>query len=724
MRVRNLAGRLNARSAEELSRIAAFWQIPVSGRDRHSTVGQLYREMRDIRTARDLWDRLAAAEQEIVRVLALSERAADLSVTVAELAATIDRDVEETRAIATDLYRKGLVAREGDDDELAIGELPRMFLPRELAAVFRRIQDEIDAGDLSTTPLPALLALLDDAEVDYAAERWGVEIVPGLRTRAEVIDQILVATESESTRSQVARGLDSDARRLWTWLQEQSPAAPVELSQAYAAIGLEGDSSVAAQRRRDVLAALEERLLAMHTYRPDAGRWLFVPADILKPRQRATRSADPPARVDERQVTTGDWQHPFAAPWDLVTMVRALQLPGTPRFRSFDDAPSAWLSQLNKNLWNAAPGSDEPPAGYLAFLAALARNEGAIDGGGPGSTEPMTLGRAWKHWRSRTFVDQLGRLLWWWSSSAEWIEGEERGDVFVEQAEWPQFRRKLLVLLATLEQGEWYRLSEIARWVVALDPDILGAGARVATAGALSTDRDDAEELAEAAARVVTEELRSAFTWFGLVEPGSLDDKTELVRTTELLRQLESAKPPADVPPLPGQPLTVSDTLVIELRAPSPVRVWALSAFADTLALRPAPHYQVTAASLERAMSGGSSVQDVIRFLENQTGEELPPPARELLSAWAAAFRRVLLRAILILDPDDGRSRERIARLVREAGWEVEIVEGVIQVAVSDPSVMPEVMTSIAELLSAEGYTAQEKRPPPATDSNDRSDGG
>ena len=54
MRVRNLAGRLNARSAEELSRIAGFWQIPVSGRERHSTVGQLYREMRDIRTARDL----------------------------------------------------------------------------------------------------------------------------------------------------------------------------------------------------------------------------------------------------------------------------------------------------------------------------------------------------------------------------------------------------------------------------------------------------------------------------------------------------------------------------------------------------------------------------------------------------------------------------------------------------------------------------------------------
>jgi hypothetical protein len=408
----------------------------------------------------------------------------------------------------------------------------------------------------------------------------------------------------------------------------------------------------------------------------------------------------------------------------LLTMVRALQLPGTPRIRSFDDASAQWLAELNRNLWNAAPRSDEPPAGYLAFLAALARNEGAIDGGGPESTEPMVLGRAWQRWRSRTFVDQLGRLLWWWTSSAEWIEGQDRGDVFVEHAEWPQFRRKLLVLLATLEEGAWYRLGQIARWVIALDPDILGAGARVATAGALSTDRDDAEEVAEAAAEVVAEELRSAFSWFGLVESGSLDDKTEAIRTTELLRLLETSQPPADVSPLPGQPLTISDELAIVLRAPSPVRVWALSAFADTVELRPEPRYQMTSASLERALATGSSVQDVVRFLETQLGQELPSAVGQTLDAWAAAYRRVRLRAALIIEPDDARSRERIARLVRESGWDVEIVEGMIQVAMSDPAAMPAAMTRIAELLAAEGYSAHQVTPPSAPAAGDRSDGG
>ncbi|CAN5795383.1 hypothetical protein BH24CHL4_BH24CHL4_08940 [soil metagenome] len=724
MRVRNLAGRLNARSAEELARIAGFWQIPVRGSDRHSVVGQLYREMRDIRTARDLWERLTAGEQDMVRMLALADPAAELSMTLAELASAIECGPQETRSIAAGLYRQGIVAREGDDDELPIGELPRIFLPRELAAVFRRVQDEIDAGDLSSTPLPALLALLDDAEIDHAAELWGVEVVPGLRARNDVIDQILTSIDNENQRAIVIRRLDPGSRNLWNWLLEQPPGAPVELPRAYEALVLAGGPAAAAQRRRTVIAGLEESLLAAHTYRQDASRWLFVPAEIRQPRQRPRKAVDPPRGIDQQQVAGSAWQHPFAAPWDLITMVRALQLPGAPRIKSFEDAPSEWHARLNAALWNSAPRSDQPPPGYLAFLAALARNEGAIDGGGPGSSEPMTLGKAWKHWRSRSFVDQLGRLFWWWNSSAQWIEGQDRGEVFVDHAEWPQFRRKLLVLLATLDPGSWYRMSETTRWIASLDPDILGPGAVVATAGALTSDRDGAEAPAEATAEVIAEELRSAFVWLGLVEFGSIEDSAEVVRPTDMLRQLEASAAPIDVAPLPGEPLVVSDGLSIELRAPTPVRVWSLSAFAETVELRPAPLYQITSASLERALAAGSSVQDVTRFLESQSGKVLPPTAQETLSAWTGAYRRVWLHAVLLIEPDDVRSRERIAQLVREAGWDVEIVEGAVQVGVRDSAGMQEMLDRIAGLLNSEGYTAQEKRPPSLQTVDDRSDGG
>jgi len=267
-------------------------------------------------------------------------------------------------------------------------------------------------------------------------------------------------------------------------------------------------------------------------------------------------------------------------------------------------------------------------------------------------------------------------------------------------------------------------MAEVSQWAVTLDPDILGPGAVVATAGALSTDKPGADESGEATAEVITEELRSAFSWFGLVELGSFEDRVEVVRSTDLLRQIEASDAPSDLAPLPGQPLVISDTLLIELKAPSPVRVWALSAFAETVALRPVPRYQITSASLEQAMAAGSSVQDVTRFLESQTGAGLSPGAQEPLRAWAGAYRRVWLYPALIIEPDDATSRERIAQLVRETGWDARIIDGAVQVRVADPAALPEVLREIAGLLNGEGYMAQEKRPPSDPAVEGRSDGG
>jgi hypothetical protein len=97
----------------------------------------------------------------------------------------------EAREVAIRLYRSGMLAREGDTQELPVGAVPRLFLPRELVQVFRRVQDEIDAGDLSGSSLRVLLEMLDDTEIEEAATIWGIRVIPGLRRRADLIGQIL-----------------------------------------------------------------------------------------------------------------------------------------------------------------------------------------------------------------------------------------------------------------------------------------------------------------------------------------------------------------------------------------------------------------------------------------------------------------------------------------------------------------------------------------------------
>src|SRR5262245_14886618 len=107
--MRNLLGRLNARTTEELTRIAAAWQVPLSSGDRLGMVSRLYRALADPRTARDCWDRLPEDERAMVRLLAVSEETA---LTLPDLADHLEISEEEVRQTAVHLYHKAIVARE------------------------------------------------------------------------------------------------------------------------------------------------------------------------------------------------------------------------------------------------------------------------------------------------------------------------------------------------------------------------------------------------------------------------------------------------------------------------------------------------------------------------------------------------------------------------------------------------------------------------------------
>jgi hypothetical protein len=119
--MRNLLGRLHARPPADLDRIAAFWRVPLGSGDRHGRVGALYRVMIDPVAARDVWARLAQNEAAMLRLLATGETRED-SLTLAEVAAGLGVAEAEARETALRLYRVGLLAREGDADELPSGK--------------------------------------------------------------------------------------------------------------------------------------------------------------------------------------------------------------------------------------------------------------------------------------------------------------------------------------------------------------------------------------------------------------------------------------------------------------------------------------------------------------------------------------------------------------------------------------------------------------------------
>ncbi len=87
--MRNLMGRLNARSDEELQRISIAWLLPGTARDRAALIAQLMRAMTDLRATRDFWIRRPADEQAMIAWFVGS--GSDQGATIAEVKAAYRR---------------------------------------------------------------------------------------------------------------------------------------------------------------------------------------------------------------------------------------------------------------------------------------------------------------------------------------------------------------------------------------------------------------------------------------------------------------------------------------------------------------------------------------------------------------------------------------------------------------------------------------------------------
>src|SRR5687768_11896466 len=209
--MRNLLGRLNARPADDLKQIADAWQIPLSGRDRLVQIGQIYRSMTRLTVVRACWD---ALEPRLRTTLGPILTAGDNGMSLPELANALGQAESTTRKSVIDLHTQGFLALDGASASLPIGELPRFFVPRELAHALRRIQEEMKRGDISGQSFKDLLATLDDHDIDEAASRWGIIVNPGYTQRTELVAELSRSVERGRAPANVAGELDQQARSL------------------------------------------------------------------------------------------------------------------------------------------------------------------------------------------------------------------------------------------------------------------------------------------------------------------------------------------------------------------------------------------------------------------------------------------------------------------------------------------------------------------------------
>jgi hypothetical protein len=691
--VRNLLGRLNARPPGDIARIAERWNVPLSGTEMRRQVGALYRTMTDIRAARAFYANLTPDTAAIVRGMALADR--DL-LTLPEIAALIDRPEDATRDAAVWLFFAGVLAREGDRQELPVGAVPRLFLPRELEQVFTRVVDEIELGDMRRESLRSLMAIVDASDIEEAAPHWGIQVIPGLRGRDELTEELLELMDDADRVRRVASGLSGDAAGLWRAVRDAAEAdGGLPYADALIAAGLlkEGERSPRsprqAERIRDVLEEVEGRLLVRHSYDDAGNRWLFVPDEVRNPGTRLRNlPLEPLMPAPAEEVTADPARQPHAVAWDVLTIQRELVSHRSPVWQPGEPLARSWQRQLNPRLWLA--GESAPPEGYAGFLLSLAYHVGLVEpdekpvraGAEKGAFRPRVTDMI-RSWRSRAFSAQTGALRDGWLSHEAWIEGRERDEIEVWGAWWPDVRANMLEAIGTLETGAWFRHRELARHLAQQHPALLGSVFTVASARG-SGDADTREARAAKIAQVIAIELETAFRWFGLVETGTVGTGTKrtlVLRLTDLGRAAsqrpdivpedDARLPGTETPPDAAPVLTVSETGEIALLRPAPLHVWSLSAFSEPVALEPVARYELTKPSLGRALGAGFDLDQVVTYLERQSGEALPERVLANLRDWTTGYRRVRLRRLLMIQPDDPALIDDLVGVLGDAGYEL-----------------------------------------------------
>ncbi len=709
--MRNLLGRLNTRPPDDLARIAGFWGIPLPTGEgtRHRQVGALYRAMTDPRAVRDAWDALDEPQRAVVRNLVLGKERA---VSLADIAVLLGTDEAEARKVATVLYRIGILTRDGDDASMPVGAAPQLFIPRELAQGFRRLQDEIEAGDLSKTPLRALLELLDDAEMEEAASLWGIRVIPGLRRRDDLARQVLQQVADPARVKNVASKRGPIAARIWARIRGEREHGGLALAEVAGAAGLDPAKARDAAQLRHALAELEGALLVWHTYRPDGSRWLFVPAELESDRAGEPMVIPTPEQVAPERVTPFPWRHPDSLAWDVLTLVREVTLASAPRPEQPDAAPRPWLRHVNRLLWNR--GEDTPPSGYLTYLLSLASTVGLLNRRAQEEGPLYELAPGFRAWRDRTFADQTAKLRDVWLGATDWIEGRGRTELEVWGADWRGFRLRLRAIFdelvpTTPGTEAWYLLTEVAEWAAARDPDLLGATFTAATARREDPSGDANERRRAAVTDAVIAECETGFFWTSTIEFASVRGRGRALRVRR--RRAEGGN---IVPfPTPGgassSALTVTDTGEIDLLRPSPLLVWSLSAFATNESLGETSRYRLSPDSLARALSAGFDLEQITAFVSRQSGEPLPPDLAAQLEAWTRGYRRVRVRRAFMLTPDDQGAVEDLKRALTLAGGSLQGVgDGRLLVELPDATAPDdEGTTALIAILRAAGFTPQ-----------------
>ncbi len=644
---------------------------------------QLERAMRDQIAARFVWERLDAAERQMLFAVvgpsarnwcaleALPERA---KLAPEEAFAALARLVEARLVFTEDARMQGgeLVQQRATfygyalprNAQAEIESKPIAWVPTELVTGLFATGRELFVPhmDRSDKTLDDLLLPYRQGDLDQIGRRFGLT-THAYYSRNEVRAAMAQnLSQPEAVRYALAR-LEPRVRDIYEWLRTRDGRAPLAAVRARLAMSEPQLSAV--------LHTCEEYALAFDTF-SDGERILFIPVETLANLQRAEQR--PPAKVGLHECPPPPAIRP-AEPiflWDLAALVASAYQSDVELTRSGSLPKRAAQRLVPTLVGERARRCEHEALDYVEMLKLEANELGLV--AAPASTAKqrahLTPGERIEPWARHDLVMQARRLLRRWPVDRWWMDlaGAQYREWHTFYLEIPVAREVVLKLLRDCQRGVWYSVQSFLETVQGDDPFTLRPSQRYAGKSGFKVAEDLRAQWRHTDGEIIVGMLRSTLYELGLLALGYEREAVpaagenvnpDAFMLTDFGAEVLHGESSGSQQPSPRTLVVQPNFQVLLMDAYMPSLYW-LVRYAALERIGRVSRFALTRESLCRGLQHGGDIEAVIAFLEAHSQKALPQNVVYTLRDWARVEDVVPAQVALVEVSDEELARELV----------------------------------------------------------------
>ena len=655
--MKSLSSILADEPLDSLRMIARWWGASEPATASSDSRQALERSMRDLISARFVWERLSEPERHVLfAIVGPSARNWCLLDLVPERARL---DPESTWRALGKLLSHHLVMREdakvqgGDligqratfygytvprNPQAPIEEKPIVYVPTELATVLYATGREyfVPLAERSDKSLDELLMPYRQGDLDQIGRRFGLTLQAYYsrnEVRAAIAENLAQAEAMRYAQSQIEPQLSI----FYEWLCSEGGKAPMDTVRRQ----LRVDGAQLAAR----LHTLEDYALAFDTF-SDGQRVLFVPRETLANLRKAeSRPRAQIGLVEESPAATQPADTTFL--WDLAVIAAAAHQQDIELTRSGTIPKRSAQRLLPSLVGERAQRRDQDALAYVEMLKQEAVELGLIVA--PPSTArvrgKLAPGPKLDSWGRHDLVMQARRIFRRWPTDRYWTDlpGAHYQEWLTFYLELPVAREAIQKLLSDCEARVWYSLASFRATLKGDNPYVMRPGQRYVGEAGFKLAEDLREQWENTDGEIVAGMFRSTLYELGLVALGYSSDAVpsrnavtnpDMFMLTDLGYEVLHSDLSASQQPS-AECIVVQPNFQVLLMEPYMPALYTLIRFSSLDQIGRVSRFTLTREALTRGLQRDVTIESVVEFLQRHSQKSLPQNVIYTLRDWA-----------------------------------------------------------------------------------------